>query len=307
MLACRYGHRMGSGYSLKKGIGVGKFVQSATFSVGGYDWAISFFPDGISSGTKTPIAFALVLKTRNATARAAYDLRLLKKDSVLPGLGIANRIPTGEPRVFVYATFSRYEAMMLPESIDLANLGYIKDDRITVQCVVTVVKELQVTETRWNSEIEVPPSDITGHLGKLLETKQGADVIFSVGGEAFAAHKIVLAMRSPVFQAQLCGQMMEAMMSCVTIKDVQPDVFRGLLHFIYTDSLPDMGDLEGDDNSEMIWHLLVAADKYAMDRLKLLCQNILGKRLDVENVATTLALADQNNCSKLKQFQSLGC
>lgn len=28
------------GYSLKKGIGVGRFVRSATFTVGGYDWAI---------------------------------------------------------------------------------------------------------------------------------------------------------------------------------------------------------------------------------------------------------------------------
>jgi speckle-type POZ protein len=37
-----------------------------------------------------------------------------------------------------------------------------------------------------------------------------------------------------------------------------------------------------------------------MDRLKMLCQSILGKNLDVNNVATTLALADQHNCDKLK-------
>ncbi|KAF0926885.1 hypothetical protein E2562_027739 [Oryza meyeriana var. granulata] len=37
-----------------------------------------------------------------------------------------------------------------------------------------------------------------------------------------------------------------------------------------------------------------------MDRLRLLCQSILGRNLDVDNVATTLALADQHNCSRLK-------
>lgn len=65
-----------------------------------------------------------------------------------------------------------------------------------------------------------------------------------------------------------------------------------LLHFVYTDSLPDMGDLQRyDDYSDVIMHLLVAADKYAMDRLKLLCQNILAKNLHVETVATTLGFS----------------
>jgi speckle-type POZ protein len=31
-----------------------------------------------------------------------------------------------------------------------------------------------------------------------------------------------------------------------------------------------------------------------------MCQNILGSKLDVENVASTLGLADQYNCDRLK-------
>ena len=89
-------------------------------------------------------------------------------------------------------------------------------------------------------------------------------------------------------------------MRSVTVEDMQPDVFRALLHFIYTDLLPDMDDLDRDEYSEMIWHLLVASDRYAMERLKLICQSILSKNLDVETVATTLALADQQNCNGLK-------
>ena len=58
-------------------------------------------------------------------------------------------------------------------------------------------------------------------------------------------------------------------MRSVTVEDMQPDVFRALLHFIYTDLLPDMDDLDRDEYSEMICHLLVASDRYAMERLKL--------------------------------------
>jgi len=86
----------------------------------------------------------------------------------------------------------------------------------------------------------------------------------------------------------------------VTVEDMHPEVFSALLHFIYNDSLPDMGDLEGNDYREMMSHLLVAADRYAMDRMKLVCQSIICKSLDVVTVATTLALADQHNCDRLR-------
>ncbi|KAK3123016.1 hypothetical protein QOZ80_8AG0622330 [Eleusine coracana subsp. coracana] len=107
-------------------------------------------------------------------------------------------------------------------------------------------------------------------------------------------------MRSPVLKGQLLGPMRDKGTDIVTVDDMQPEVFRALLHFIYTDSLPDLTDLEGDDYCEMIRHLLVAADIHAMERLKMICQNILAKKLDLETVATTLGLADQHNCEALK-------
>ena len=54
--------------------------------------------------------------------------------------------------------------------------------------------------------------------------------------------------------------------------------------------------------SEIIKHLLVASDKYAMDRLKLLCASILVEHLCVETVATTMALADQHNYKSLRDI-----
>jgi speckle-type POZ protein len=105
-------------------------------------------------------------------------------------------------------------------------------------------------------------------------------------------------MRSPVFKAELCGPMRETM--DITVEDMQPAVFDALLHFIYKDALPAMDDLDGEENGEMVKHLLVAADRYAMERMKMLCERMLCKKLDVQNVAMTLALADKHHCSKLK-------
>jgi speckle-type POZ protein len=51
----------------------------------------------------------------------------------------------------------------------------------------------------------------------------------------------------------------------------------------------------------MAGHLLVAADRYNVERLKLMCEHKLCSHIDANMVATSLALADQHNCSGLKE------
>jgi speckle-type POZ protein len=82
------------------------------------------------------------------------------------------------------------------------------------------------------------------------------------------------------------------------IEDMRADVFRNLLHFIYTDTtLPEQTAEEG---VLMAQHLLVAADRYGMERLKIICENKLCRHIDVSTLATTLALAEQHRCQGLK-------
>lgn len=181
--------------------------------------------------------------------------------------------------------------------------GYVVDDHLTIKCAVTIIKEPYVIEETHAEE--VPPSEITDQLGKLLESKEAVDVTFEVQGEEFPAHKLVLAVRSPVFKAMLYGPMMEKDSGHIAIDNMQPAVFKLLLLFIYNDSLPaavidDDDLLDGDDKKEVARHLLVATDRYGMERLKLMCESILCKGLDAESVATTLALANQHTCSGLQ-------
>ena len=70
-----------------------------------------------------------------------------------------------------------------------------------------------------------------------------------------------------------------------------------LLRFIYPDTLS--GDKEGYGVA-VTQHLLVAADRYGVDKLKQACDLKLRRSLDVRTVATTLALVEQHQCPLLR-------
>jgi len=112
---------------------------------------------------------------------------------------------------------------------------YLRDDSLTIECVVTVRKEPRVSRTQALPSIRVPGSNLMRQLAGLLESGDGADVAFAVDGETFAAHRLVLALRSPVFKAELCGPMRElgGAAQPIAVEDMQPEVFRAMLHFIY--------------------------------------------------------------------------
>ncbi|XBI41606.1 hypothetical protein VPH35_126053 [Triticum aestivum] len=180
---------------------------------------------------------------------------------------------------------------------------YIIDDILCIQCNLTVInfKEVHVSEPKMEVVVRVPSSsELLDNLSNLLGATEGADVSFIVKHEVFSAHKIILAMRSVVFWAEFYGPMRDEQRCIVTVEDMHPAAFRGLLHFIYKDSLPRMGDLNNDEYEEMLRHLLVAVDRYAMERMKLMCESKLCEVLSAETMGTTLALAQQRHCSQLK-------
>jgi speckle-type POZ protein len=244
--------------------------------------------------SKDYVSVFIKLLGKGPKVRALYDLRLVNQDS---GLSLSVNSCLVSPKEFNSLDItSTWGYASFKKRSELEQSAYLRDDRLIIECDLTVVKEPIVAKA---VEVQIPPSDLSDNFGKLLETAEKADVTFKVKGKAFRAHKIVLATRSPVFKAELYGPMRDKRRN-ITVQDMQPAVFKALLHFIYTDSLPSMDNLDVDDNQEMVKHLLVAADRYAMERMKIQCEGILCKSLDVETVATTLALADQHHCIRLR-------
>lgn len=122
---------------------------------------------------------------------------------------------------------------------DLKGSVHLRGDSFRIRCDVTVVKKIRSKETHANQFVVVPPSNLHQQLRSLLESKDGADVAFRVGGEIFSAHRSMLAARSPVVKAELFGAMRAEAADPIEIDDIEADVFKSLLHFIYTDSLPE--------------------------------------------------------------------
>lgn len=177
---------------------------------------------------------------------------------------------------------------------------YLVDDCFTVRCDITFADKL-VGAAEARAPVSVPPSDLHRHLGDLMLREEGADVTFEVGGATFAAHRCVLAARSPVFRAELFGPMKEsAATGTIRVDDMEAQVFSSLLTFVYTDSLPETGDNEQDEGA-MAQHLLAAADRYGLERLKLICDDRLREHIRASSVATLLALAEQYRCRGLKE------
>lgn len=191
------------------------------------------------------------------------------------------------------------------------------DDSFTVQCDVVVVTKNCSTSAEDRAArspsvaVRVPPPDVHRHLGELLASRHGADVVLEAGGEAFRPHRCVLAARSAVFKAGLLGSMAEAAAAsssssngggAVRIGDMLPQVFKAVLQFVYTDTAPGVEDK--DEEVAMAQHLLQAADRFDLQRLKLVCEDKLCRRIDTDSVVSNLLLAEQHGCQVLKERAS---
>ncbi|XP_048552461.1 BTB/POZ and MATH domain-containing protein 2-like [Triticum urartu] len=283
----------------------GKYVKSTPFSVGGHDWVVWYFPNGCHT-EKYEAGFISVFlaldsaASKNVRANVGFSLFPVGKE----GEPVGSYNKTTE-HIFP-SKGSDWGFPNFIKKADLEGSVYLRKDRLRIMCDVTVVKYGHNA----NRLSLVPPSNLHQHLGDLLKSMDGADVTFHVGGESFLAHRSILAARSSVFRAELFGAMKEDAGRPIEISDMEPDVFRSLLHFIYTDSPPIRMMTNGGQarrDVAMAGHLLVAADRYNIERLKLICEEKLCKLIDSDIVATSLALAEQHNSRRLKEacFQFL--
>ncbi|CAL4916807.1 unnamed protein product [Urochloa decumbens] len=152
--------------------------------------------------------------------------------------------------------------------------------------------------------LTVPEPDLHQHFSWLLQSEEGTDVTFQVGGEMVSAHRCVLAARSAVFRDKLYGPMKEdSATGVICIDDMEAKVFRLLLTFIYIDSVPNMmGEQKEHDEADVTWqHLLMAADRYGLQRLRMICEVNLCRYINTTTVATILVLAEQHHCGCLKE------
>ncbi|KAK4491295.1 hypothetical protein RD792_002031 [Penstemon davidsonii] len=294
------------GYSLTKGMGVGKYISSDPFSVGGHLWEIQFYPDGKKNDESGDIYVSLYItlvskcekdvrgwfeyvlldENGNKWYRTRNCFKMMEKDKRWMA-GPYTLLPGGNGTIGYTDFYKRTE-------LEASQL--IKDDRLTILCSVGVVKTSFDSPKTFTQPL--PLSDLGQSYVHLLECKEGSDVSFEVDGETFYAHKLILSTRSPVFKAQFFGPLKEENSRCIRIEEMHAPVFKALLHFIYCDVIPDL-NLKCV-NTTMTQHLLAAADRYEIEKLRLFCEARLCENIAIDTVASSLALAEQHGCIKLK-------
>ncbi|KAL3717525.1 hypothetical protein ACJRO7_009025 [Eucalyptus globulus] len=179
-----------NGYSLSKGIGIGKYKASDTFTVGGYQWAIYFYPDGKSVEDNAEyVSLFIALASEGSDVRALFELTLLDqsgKERHKVHSHFGRTLESGPCTLKYRGSMWGYQRFFMRSLLETSD--YLKNDTISVHCIVGVVRSH--TEGPKIFSIPVPPSSIGQDFGKLLESGKGADVNFEVDGEVFPAHKL---------------------------------------------------------------------------------------------------------------------
>ncbi|KAG2631460.1 hypothetical protein PVAP13_2NG383200 [Panicum virgatum] len=263
----------------------GSCAKSALVHVGGHSWRVVFYPNGRLAGTTGFMSLYLLMDEDEggggaaAAAAVGDDVHVVFILMMCDVGGGARYLTSGK----VAAAFGRkgdvcgYERFVSREHFP--------------------PPEPPVLRAR------APPlSGLHADLGRLLATKEGADEEFEVGGKIFAAHKSVLAARSVVFKEEFFGPTKEKDTSYVLISDMHPESFKALLHFMYTDSLPEMTMNSVKEGAVLAEDLLIPAGRYNLRDLKSLTENKLSSHVGVSTVLLMLAIAEQYQCCKLKKM-----
>ena len=365
--------------------------------MGGHEWVLLFYPDGKRSISETqqapppnddpyaalfvaligegPRPQGVVHSSSGRVVRAFHRFTLVdqtgtgnrditkgrQRDQGAVKISCARQDPNAR-NCHGYRKFVRRSVLENPQH------GYLVDDTIVIryeiELVVTNGGALHNRNPKANPLLSIDVSSfptLGDQVRKLLEDDADkTDCVFEVEGEKFPAHSLIMSARSSAFRAMLRtgAEMREGSEGVVRLSDIRSPVFRLLMHFIYSDELPDGSgrgpvtdngyrasgpgrtastagaltsqgvntgrraagtedesgsapsgptnstppDLDGIDlDVAMTQHLLVAADRYDLTRLRAICESRLCDMVDVETAATTLALAEQNHAHALKR------
>ncbi|CAG0901627.1 unnamed protein product [Darwinula stevensoni] len=271
---------------------MGEVLKSSTFSAGSNDklkWCLRVNPKGLDEESKDYLSLYLLLVSCNKSeVRAKFKFSILnakREETKAMESQRAYRFVQGKD--WGFKKFIRRDFLF-----DEAN-GLLPDDKLTLYCEVSVVADsVNISGQSNASPFRVPDCRLADDLGMLFESQRFSDVTLAAAEKEFVAHKAILAARSPVFAAMFEHEMEERKAGRVEIADVEPEVLQEMLRFVYTGKSPNLDKLADE--------LLAAADKYALERLKIMCEEALSQSLSIENAADVLILADLHSADQLK-------
>ena len=269
-------------------------IVSQTFSNSGYHskWQLSLYLNGINNEMKDYISLYLkVLKTTDEKdIQAQYEFCIInsekkevhniKSDNLI---FIVNGEKLGEPK-FLKKDFLLENAKEL-----------LVDDKLILMCKIVLSTRDRNTISQTESMSFCLPKyqlGVSKSHEKLLEDGKFSDITLTCNGKEFNIHRIILAIRCPTFLDTIDQLLKENDKSGIEITDVEPDILKELLLYIYSGTVRSVKKSTKD--------LYVEAKKYQLESLKVICEIQLFCNLTLDNVCDNFVFAHINNSCKLK-------
>ncbi|KAK3121317.1 hypothetical protein QOZ80_8BG0650660 [Eleusine coracana subsp. coracana] len=210
-------------YSYYRCLDAGHFVRSDAFNVAGYAWSICFYPggDGELEDSSDYAAISLELVTKDALVEVSYNMAVIDITTGKRWLGAESEkaeLDTGTTASFW--CLSRFK-----RRTELEASPYLCDDRIVIECALTVIKGSHVVPT-------VPETVAPSPLYGAQEDDKEKDVILDVPRGSFVAeYGIRYAVNGLQGAAGKPGEqaMKEGTAALITVRDVQAAAILALL------------------------------------------------------------------------------
>ncbi|CAN6202970.1 unnamed protein product [Urochloa humidicola] len=292
-------------YSEAKNVETGSYYRSVPVDIGGHSWRIAFYPDGTSPATAGSMSLFLLLD-EDVHVKFRFAMHELGGGETIFASGEVAAAFTRRRHAHGIERFvsrDRFEKSALSKN----------DSCFAIRCDLSVFPAAGSQPAAGpSSGVKAPPPAsstrtapaaasggiLPADLGRLLATKEGSDVEIEVSGKVFAAHKTVLAARSPVFKEDFFGPAKEKDTDFVRISNMCPEAFEALLHYMYTDTLPEKMT---KTKLLLVLELLIAADRYGMKGLKSLAEDKLCGHVRVSTVLVVLEFATKHRSCKVKK------
>ncbi|XP_044021024.1 speckle-type POZ protein-like [Aphidius gifuensis] len=224
------------------------------------------------------------INKKEGSLQTSFDITVINKNS-------SKNIQTTEKNINLCkmedksSYFCSVLDINLLEIVRLSPSSWLTDDVLTILIKLVTVHESLPTKN--NHQL------ISGLLS-CLQNEKFSDIVLEVDGKELKAHKMILSIKSPVFSAMFDHESMkESRDNRVVIKDIDVDVVKQMMEYIYTGKTPSKID-------DCVHDLIGAAVKYQIDDLREICENNLMERMTVDNAVDTLIVADRYDAKELK-------
>lgn len=287
---------------------VGEVMKSPVFTTTDagevHEWRLSLYPKGNKDENKDYFSI-FVYNLSDATLKANIWLEILDVEGIEAVQEAMSEHVFGD-NVNNYG-FPRF---VKREFVEDKENNILRGDKLTIVCKITIItpnnEAIAFKQTAPSLKRRIIPSllmlkrknienqQLVTDFEQLVDDKEFSDVELTVedDNKTLWAHKSILGKRSRVFAAMFRNDMSEKRENKVKIVDVRHEVLLEMLRYMYTGKVNGIKTIAGE--------LLIAADKYSLDGLRLMCGEVLADDVDVDNAFERIKLAVQHRVNTLK-------